>query len=86
MKLRAFTVNVSLTALLTLLICDSSGAADAAEAPLSAQAPIGVVSDRPNDQGLEGLERGARQIPLTGDLDAILERGYIRVLAPYSKT
>jgi membrane-bound lytic murein transglycosylase MltF len=38
------------------------------------------------EQGLDELERGARTLPLTGDLDAIFERGYIRVLVPYSKT
>ena len=38
------------------------------------------------DSGLEELERGARTVRLAGDLDAILERGYIRILVPYSKT
>jgi len=82
MKLRVSAVNVLLVFLLELLACNNAGADSAAEL----QVPIGTVSDKPGDQGLEGLERGARQVTLTGDLDAILERGYVRVLAPYSKT
>ena len=38
------------------------------------------------EQGLDELERGARTLSLTGDLDAIFERGYIRILVPFSKT
>jgi len=40
----------------------------------------------PGDKGLDELERDARTLVLKGDLDAMLERGYIRVLVPYSKT
>jgi len=38
------------------------------------------------DASLVELERGARTLRLKGDLGAMLERGYIRVLVPYSKT
>jgi len=38
------------------------------------------------EASLDELEEGARNRRLTGDLDAILERGYIRVLVPPSKT
>jgi membrane-bound lytic murein transglycosylase MltF len=52
-------------------------------------APVNTVTEihaNENDEGLDEFERGARSLALTGDLDAMLERGYIRVLVPYNKT
>lgn len=69
------TLLVAVMALIALLCgCDRGVSADTRGAQSA------------EDAGLEELERGARTVRLTGDLDAILDRGYIRILVPYSKT
>ncbi|MDH4040838.1 MAG: transporter substrate-binding domain-containing protein [Gammaproteobacteria bacterium] len=74
MRLPLNTLIIGLVSLLVLTACDRS------------RPPEVEPGARVTDAGLEELERGARGLRLTGDLDAMLERGYIRILVPYSKT
>ena len=74
MRLTLNTLIITLVSLLVLTACDRS------------RLPEVEPGARVTDAGLEELERGARGLRLTGDLDAMLERGYIRILVPYSKT
>jgi membrane-bound lytic murein transglycosylase MltF len=84
MRFRALFLDAILASCLVLWGCDKP------EPPAAAEdtARVGDLSASvvAEDKGLEELERGARTVRLTGDLDAMLERGYIRVLVPYSKT
>jgi membrane-bound lytic murein transglycosylase MltF len=76
-----------LASLFLICACDRSASLEesaGAEGPHAAAAPEPEVPTE--DKGLDELERGARTTRLTGDLDAMLKRGYIRVLVPYSKT
>ena len=70
--------------------CDRSAPPASADVSARAEDPHAAAVAEPEepaeDRGLEELERGARTVRLAGDLDAMLERGYIRVLVPYSKT
>jgi membrane-bound lytic murein transglycosylase MltF len=80
MNLRLHIYIVLLASLLTLSVCGTSFAGDKAATGERGSPEAG------EEQGLDELERGARTLRLTGDLDAIFERGYIRVLVPFSKT
>jgi hypothetical protein len=83
-RLRALFLNAILVSCLLLWGCDKPEPPSAAEDTVRAgDVPAAVVAE---DKGLEELERGARTVRLTGDLDAMLERGYIRVLVPCNKT
>jgi len=68
-------------AALTILSPVTSADLDGQEQTGSSSPPTQMV-----EASLDELEEGARNRRLTGDLDAILERGYIRVLVPPSKT
>lgn len=86
MKSRIQPLRFLLAAILALGACDSREATNRVEESDSAQATSFAAGPNGKDKGLEELERGARSLPLKGDLDSILDRGYIRVLVPYSKT
>ncbi|MEE4143738.1 MAG: lytic transglycosylase F [Halieaceae bacterium] len=85
MRCRLLIVLIALLALLVLPACDNTdqGAAVGDTAGAPDEGPDGEPSEA---QGLAELERSFRTQRLTGDLDAIRKRGYIRVLVPYSKT
>jgi len=82
MPLRVCMLFAAVMSLLALAACDG------AESPRVAD-DSGVAretAEPTEEKGLEALERNFRTARLTGDLDAIRKRGYIRVLVPYSKT
>ena len=90
MRCRLLIVLIALLALLVLPACDSKDQ-DAATGADPGRDASGAPDERPDGksseaQGLAELERSFRTQRLTGDLDAIRKRGYIRVLVPYSKT
>jgi membrane-bound lytic murein transglycosylase MltF len=90
MRCRLLIVLMALVALLVLAACDSTDPDTAAGADSdgnTAEASKQGADEKPSEaQGLAELERSFRTQRLTGDLDAIRKRGYIRVLVPYSKT
>jgi len=90
MQSRVHTLTAVLATLLLLCACDSSAPPASPEAPAreaeTSSAAAEKLPEPAEDKGLEELERGARTVRLKGDLDAMLQRGYIRVLVPYSKT
>jgi membrane-bound lytic murein transglycosylase MltF len=92
--LRIAVLCVALSSLLALTACDNpeppvnAGASDVAGPSVEpADDVTGKAGDKPSEEiGLQALERRFRTERLTGDLDAIRKRGFIRVLVPYSKT
>jgi membrane-bound lytic murein transglycosylase MltF len=94
---RRLTVGIPLLACALLLIGCEREATDVTPQPTIAdtrdqtgtdvEAGAGTQNEADErDASLAELERGARTVRLEGDLEAMLERGYIRVLVPYSKT
>jgi membrane-bound lytic murein transglycosylase MltF len=75
----------SIGLLITLSIiaaCSESARPAPANAPPSATAPVEIPAAP--DQPVNKLEKAAK--PLAGDLDAVIERGYLRILVAPSRT
>lgn len=90
MKFHLRTVVIIVSALFFLGACEKSTSSDPTDEAVLAQAgpatEITEIQANENDKALEELERDSRSLTLKGDLDAMLERGSIRVLVPYNKT
>jgi membrane-bound lytic murein transglycosylase MltF len=74
---------------MALTACDGAKSPEGTEddAAASASAPTAAAGESASEErGLAQLKHNFRTNRLTGDLKAIRERGYIRVLVPYSKT
>ena len=88
--MRALACAVALASILPLL-GSCGGRSPSEEPPVAIElaediAPGEEIQEPPEEVGLRQLERHVRTQPFAGDLDAILERGYLRVLVPYNKT
>jgi membrane-bound lytic murein transglycosylase MltF len=92
MRLRVCLFLGLLVSLVALTACNGAkspgGTQDDASAPMATPEEAAGTTGEPasEEQGLAQLEHNFRTNRLTGDLDAIRKRGYIRVLVPYSKT
>ena len=84
MAFRPLPITVFITVCLTSVI--GSASMNAAAADKGSFDTVTESRAQASDEGLDEFERGARTLALMGDLDAMLEREYIRVLVPYSKT